>query len=137
MLCFGCGLSARNGQMMISCDFCPLHWHLDCLEAPLCIPPAITDKWMCPCHAAHDLPHLRSASDPGVYYLTNGQSIRVSFPFTLYDEGKTSYVENLPHNFAQKVRQCGAHQDVKPEVANSLCILHIVASGQYSNQMQK
>jgi hypothetical protein len=33
---------------MVSCDFCPLVFHLDCLHPPLTIPPATV--WMCPAH---------------------------------------------------------------------------------------
>ncbi|PUU80599.1 hypothetical protein B9Z19DRAFT_1100179 [Tuber borchii] len=39
ILCHSCRKSAADGQRMISCDFCPLNWHLDC------------KKWMCPAHA--------------------------------------------------------------------------------------
>lgn len=38
---------------MVACDFCKLHWHLDCLNPPMTIPPHPTKKWMCPCHAEH------------------------------------------------------------------------------------
>lgn len=33
---------------MVSCDFCPLIFHLDCLHPPLTIPPS--SVWMCPVH---------------------------------------------------------------------------------------
>jgi hypothetical protein len=33
---------------MVACDFCPLVFHLDCLDPPLvCMP---VGKWMCPNH---------------------------------------------------------------------------------------
>ena len=33
---------------MVACDFCPLVFHLDCLDPPLvCMP---VGKWMCPTH---------------------------------------------------------------------------------------
>ena len=39
--------NASRGRM-VSCDFCPLIFHLDCLHPPLTIPP--TTVWMCPVH---------------------------------------------------------------------------------------
>lgn len=54
-LCFHCNKSAYGGRMMISCEHCPLHWHLDCLSPPLASPPPSTRKWMCPNHADHIL----------------------------------------------------------------------------------
>ena len=33
---------------LVACDFCPLVFHLDCLDPPLvCMP---VGKWMCPNH---------------------------------------------------------------------------------------
>ena len=77
VLCYHCGMSALpesppggvplsqlRGSMatkpstdgwrtMVSCDFCPLHWHLDCLDPPLsCLPP-LSKKWRCPNHASN------------------------------------------------------------------------------------
>lgn len=52
-ICFHCNKSAYGGRMMISCDHCPLHWHLDCLNPPLASRPPSTRKWMCPNHADH------------------------------------------------------------------------------------
>ena len=41
---------SRNSShgRMVSCDFCPLVFHLDCLHPPLTIPPSTV--WMCPIH---------------------------------------------------------------------------------------
>ncbi|KIK63801.1 hypothetical protein GYMLUDRAFT_57453 [Collybiopsis luxurians FD-317 M1] len=36
---------------IISCDYCDLHWHLDCLDPPLSTMPSFSKKWMCPNHA--------------------------------------------------------------------------------------
>ncbi|KAI8070708.1 hypothetical protein BC940DRAFT_295371 [Gongronella butleri] len=38
---------------MIACDFCPLHWHLDCLDPATTTAPTSSKKWMCPCHKQH------------------------------------------------------------------------------------
>ena len=61
VLCFRCGKSAINGQKIIPCDFCSLHWHLDCLDPPLANPPPRAPNgkpkhnWMCPNHVDHEL----------------------------------------------------------------------------------
>ncbi|CAO3595319.1 unnamed protein product [Absidia cylindrospora] len=55
IFCYWCHRTALK-KPMISCDFCPLYWHLDCLDPPLTIPPNIAKKWRCPCHAQH---HIR------------------------------------------------------------------------------
>lgn len=76
VLCFKCGMSAlpvglastiptakrprrstskavtpEGYKDMVSCDFCSLHWHLDCLDPPLSAMPPLSKKWMCPNHA--------------------------------------------------------------------------------------
>ncbi|KAI0005877.1 hypothetical protein BJV74DRAFT_800497 [Russula compacta] len=81
VLCFRCGMSALPRHMsqdsppaekrsrrqsthdteselwrsIVSCDFCPLHWHLDCLSPPLLGMPPLDRKWMCPNHVDHTL----------------------------------------------------------------------------------
>lgn len=54
-LCYHCHKSAFGSRMMISCEHCPLHWHLDCLSPPMASPPPSTRKWMCPNHSDHIL----------------------------------------------------------------------------------
>lgn len=78
VLCFRCGKSALpNGaaasvpptkrarrssilapgpeqwKTIITCDYCSLHWHLDCLEPPLPSLPPFGKKWKCPNHASN------------------------------------------------------------------------------------
>ncbi|TBU28935.1 hypothetical protein BD311DRAFT_662317 [Dichomitus squalens] len=81
VLCFRCGTSAlppglaadsptakrarrststnvpnyETGRAIISCDYCHLHWHLDCLDPPMITMPPWSKKWMCPNHAEHTL----------------------------------------------------------------------------------
>ncbi|KAF5365620.1 hypothetical protein D9758_003147 [Tetrapyrgos nigripes] len=75
VLCFRCGTSALPDSVaaaapstkrarksttkaaqyeiwknIISCDYCNLHWHLDCLDPPLPTMPSFSKKWMCPNH---------------------------------------------------------------------------------------
>ncbi|GLB35183.1 putative PHD-finger [Lyophyllum shimeji] len=85
VLCFRCGTSALPGSLaasapaakrarrsstvakappdawksIVSCDYCSLHWHLDCLDPPLSTMPPFTKKWMCPNHAERILPPKR------------------------------------------------------------------------------
>ena len=47
VLCYVCGRSGRAGPL-VSCDYCPLSFHLDCLDPPLSEIPR--DVWMCPNH---------------------------------------------------------------------------------------
>lgn len=41
----------ESGKSMVSCDYCNLHWHLDCVDPPLTSMPSFGKKWMCPNHA--------------------------------------------------------------------------------------
>lgn len=93
VLCFHCGTSALTesasappaskrprrstskaaiyldiGKPIISCDYCSLHWHLDCLDPPLSTIPSYAKKWMCPNHADHTL--VRQFNVGHAYYLT-------------------------------------------------------------------
>ncbi|KAJ8956226.1 hypothetical protein NQ318_014957 [Aromia moschata] len=50
--CTECRRSCRVAPL-ISCDFCELFYHLDCLDPPLTTPPS--GRWMCPKHVEHCL----------------------------------------------------------------------------------
>jgi hypothetical protein len=62
---------------IISCDYCDLHWHLDCLDPPLSTMPSFSKKWMCPNHVEqvgapkHRIPKQNATpieiSKPGQY----------------------------------------------------------------------
>lgn len=49
-LCHKCGGSGLNRRTLIHCDYCPLVYHIDCLDPPLFGPKTIGDKWRCPNH---------------------------------------------------------------------------------------
>ncbi|KAH7162614.1 hypothetical protein B0J13DRAFT_615242 [Dactylonectria estremocensis] len=49
VLCHGCQKSATDLRAIVSCSVCPLHWHLDCLDPPLAMPP-VPKTWRCPAH---------------------------------------------------------------------------------------
>ncbi|NXA35269.1 PHF12 protein, partial [Eudromia elegans] len=49
-VCFTCNRSCRVAPL-IQCDYCPLLFHMDCLEPPLTAMPL--GRWMCPNHIEH------------------------------------------------------------------------------------
>lgn len=61
ILCYSCRQSALGGRQMISCDYCSLKWHLDCLDPPRAALPVKQPSgnprhtWMCPIHVEHEL----------------------------------------------------------------------------------
>ena len=42
--CYVCGKTSR-GMPTVACDFCPLVYHLDCLDPPLCEIPTVSRNW--------------------------------------------------------------------------------------------
>ena len=55
-LCHKCGESGLNHRTLIRCDYCPLVYHVDCLEYPTFGPKTIGHKWRCPNHIKDLLP---------------------------------------------------------------------------------
>lgn len=62
IMCFACGCAADGVRPTLQCDYCPLSFHLDCLDPPMAKPPYQTgnsekarQNWMCPNHSHHDL----------------------------------------------------------------------------------
>lgn len=51
-LCFECSRSCKKAPL-VACDYCPLYFHMDCLDPPLTAFP--TGRWMCPNHVNHFL----------------------------------------------------------------------------------
>ncbi|KAI4169850.1 MAG: hypothetical protein LQ343_005399 [Gyalolechia ehrenbergii] len=64
ILCYKCNQSAMGNREIADCDFCGLHWHLDCLDPPLASAPKRFGKgtWRCPCHVDSEITLPRSAS---------------------------------------------------------------------------
>jgi Chromatin remodeling protein, contains PhD zinc finger len=50
-ICHSCGRTCFRTGPLLGCDYCPLYYHLDCLDPPLASPPTLT--WMCPAHPQH------------------------------------------------------------------------------------
>lgn len=55
-LCHKCGESGLYHRTLVHCDYCPLVWHIDCLEEPMFGPKTIGLKWRCPNHVESLLP---------------------------------------------------------------------------------
>ncbi|KAJ9102518.1 hypothetical protein QFC21_002918 [Naganishia friedmannii] len=83
ILCYKCKGSAAPtgsdtapglaiGRSIVTCDYCPLSWHLDCLDPPAAIMPTSQRKWMCPNHAAQVLPKKRTLKN-GIEVVTVNQ----------------------------------------------------------------
>lgn len=53
-----------GNKEIVDCDFCSLHWHLDCLDPPLASAPKRFGRgtWKCPCHVDSEITIPRSAS---------------------------------------------------------------------------
>ena len=101
-LCFACGGSNNDyretnpssvPREIVACDYCILHWHLDCLDPPLAMnpkivkpddgkkrpkKPAVVPTWMCPNHVASDDPNLELRQ--GVSRTINGKVGKIRRP---------------------------------------------------------
>ncbi|RFU81772.1 zinc finger domain-containing, phd-finger [Trichoderma arundinaceum] len=49
VLCHACQKPATEIRAIIPCSACPFHWHIDCLDPPLAMPPVLK-TWRCPAH---------------------------------------------------------------------------------------
>ncbi|XP_070295059.1 PHD finger protein 12 isoform X3 [Salvelinus sp. IW2-2015] len=58
-VCFSCTRNCRMAPL-VQCDYCPLLFHMDCLDPPLTAMP--TGRWMCPNHKEHLVLNRRSLS---------------------------------------------------------------------------
>lgn len=55
-LCHRCRESGLKRRTLVSCDYCPLYWHLDCLPEPVSLAKTIGLKWRCPNHVENLVP---------------------------------------------------------------------------------
>ncbi|KAL8674201.1 MAG: hypothetical protein Q9168_001369 [Polycauliona sp. 1 TL-2023] len=64
ILCYACDRSAMGRREIISCDYCSLYWHLDCVDPPLATAPKQSGKhtWKCPNHVDAEVAVPRSSS---------------------------------------------------------------------------
>lgn len=52
--CHGCKKSTVTGGPVVRCEYCPINFHLSCLDTPLTTGKAVTTKWKCPNYANKD-----------------------------------------------------------------------------------
>lgn len=96
-LCFACSRSDLVGQL-VHCDFCPLAFHMDCINPPLTTVPS--GMWMCPNHAEHAEPGLR---DP-----------RFSKRLQAYNDLRSNISQHtIKMNFLQRVHRLKKHPSFK------------------------
>lgn len=55
-LCHRCRKLGLQRRTLVSCDYCPLKWHLDCLSEPVTLAKTLGLKWRCPNHVESLLP---------------------------------------------------------------------------------
>ncbi|PNP47636.1 hypothetical protein TGAMA5MH_01459 [Trichoderma gamsii] len=63
VICHACQKPATEIRAIIPCNTCPFHWHIDCLDPPLAMPPVLK-TWRCPAHVDDvlgDVPPLAPA----------------------------------------------------------------------------
>eukprot|EP01135_Chromosphaera_perkinsii_P011403 Nk52_evm48s2391 gene=Nk52_evmTU48s2391 len=115
ILCFNCqeGTSMDpnhlplQGKRLVECSFCPLVYHLDCLDPPMTVPTK-SKEWMCPNHYQHKLPD---------YYRRTRFSLRSQL---------TQSACNVPNhiiklNFVKKVRAMN-EEDVNNREGSEECV---------------
>lgn len=55
-LCHKCGQSGLKHKTLAHCEYCPLVWHIDCIDEPMLAPKRLGTKWMCPTHIEKMIP---------------------------------------------------------------------------------
>ncbi|CDH54015.1 clr6 histone deacetylase associated phd protein-2 cph2 [Lichtheimia corymbifera JMRC:FSU:9682] len=86
--CFRCRKTALRNKRIVSCDYCPLYWHMDCLDPPMTSLPNPTRKWMCPNHADHLVPRIRQPRIPK--YVDASSDTPNNGVVTIIDDDKSS-----------------------------------------------
>jgi hypothetical protein len=69
-LCYKCGESGLDKEI-IHCDYCPLSWHLDCLDIPLTNVKKLGSKWKCNNHIDDLSNPIRIFKDQTIIQVTN------------------------------------------------------------------
>ncbi|XP_010868655.3 PHD finger protein 12 [Esox lucius] len=102
-VCYPCGRSCRLAPL-IQCDYCPLLFHMDCLDPPLTAMPV--GKWMCPNHIEHMVLNQRSLTLSGRCQLFDQFQDRMS-----QHAVKVDFLQRV-HRLNPPVRR-GAHLHLK------------------------
>ncbi|XP_030254426.1 PHD finger protein 12 isoform X2 [Sparus aurata] len=93
-VCFSCNRSCRLAPL-IQCDYCPLLFHMDCLDPPLTALPA--GKWMCPNHVEHLVLNQRTLSLSSRCQLFDQFQDRMSQHAVKLDFLRRVHRQNLPN----------------------------------------
>ncbi|KAF9126418.1 hypothetical protein BGW39_006634 [Mortierella sp. 14UC] len=136
-LCFQCGKSTLRDRFMVSCDHCPLHWHLDCLSPPMASPPPSSNKWMCPNHADHVMPRRRKRKDATTVDLKDPQAANdglievipepASSHTSIWDQDTSGIVyrvpeRNIKQSFVEKCSRIREQQHLQQQQKMTLSI---------------
>jgi len=69
ILCHHCNLQAQApDRAIIPCNFCPLSWHLDCINPPMAKEPTLGKPFKCPAHVDDLLAMLPESLAPAHRY---------------------------------------------------------------------
>ncbi|EEB06070.1 hypothetical protein SJAG_01110 [Schizosaccharomyces japonicus yFS275] len=74
--CQRCNTSALVSKYILSCDYCNLYWHPDCLSPPLASLPAGTKKWKCPMHADSVSPSIKIPRTCSIVKTSNSRNVK-------------------------------------------------------------
>ncbi|CAG8441417.1 8356_t:CDS:2 [Ambispora leptoticha] len=113
--CHWCRKPPSRQKPAIPCDYCPMYWHLDCLDPPLVKRPSLYKKWMCPCHVDHLLPKVRRLknSKDDLTEILGTDNTALTFETGEYDEnGKYIIPEILREQM--KARAAARNSDWDP-----------------------
>lgn len=77
LFCYYCGESGVKKEL-INCDYCPLTWHLDCLDPPITSVKKLGSKWKCPNHVDDLEKPIRRFKDQQIVQVSNIKSFENS-----------------------------------------------------------
>lgn len=86
LVCHRCKRLAANNRELVSCDYCPAKWHMDCVDHPMAIPPRRRphDKagstWKCPLHVDDILGDINVNNTDPDFVKTHGRLPKVRKP---------------------------------------------------------
>jgi len=103
--CHLCSRSTAESAAIL-CDFCPLVFHLDCIDPPFAAPPK--EKWMCPNHVEHTLDRrfvksLRLSNRIKLWNAHARQPINeLNVKLSFIDKGKRAFIDKDKLSFIDK-----------------------------------
>ncbi|KAK6198060.1 uncharacterized protein RJT21DRAFT_89232 [Scheffersomyces amazonensis] len=110
-LCHKCGESGLNHRILTHCDYCPLVYHIDCLDEPIFGPKTIGSKWRCPNHIEELLPpgilklrHLKDSSVVDASLHSNFLKIALSSNILIKHESQPYIKEDKIPNLQEYIQ---------------------------------